>query len=194
MALRRKRYDVRSVTLGDTLTIDTPEQLKALSHRLRLRVLDLLSESDDAMTNRELAQRLSVDPGQLHFHVRMLLAAGLIERAPGPDGREKPYRAVASSIRVAPELLGTSAAMDAQRAMLDEVTRGYAQHADDGRWRSAQITARVPTERLRDCVDRFLEELSRSDDAAADELVVTVIAHPHVAESELTAEPGSGSS
>ena len=48
------------------------------------------------MTNRELAQKLGVDPGHLHFHVKMLLRAGLIERAEGGRGREKPYRAVAS--------------------------------------------------------------------------------------------------
>jgi DNA-binding transcriptional ArsR family regulator len=58
------------------LTIDKPEQLKALGHPLRLRVLELLGENDETLTNRELAQRLAVDPGHLHFHVRTLLKAG----------------------------------------------------------------------------------------------------------------------
>src|SRR5689334_24306887 len=63
----------------DVLILDQPEQLKALGHPLRLRVLEMLGTSgEDAITNRELANKLGVDPGHLHFHVRMLLRAGLI--------------------------------------------------------------------------------------------------------------------
>ena len=91
---------------SDVLTIERAEQLKALGHPLRLRVLEMLGgQGDRPLTNRELAQRLGVDPGHLHFHVKMLLRAGLIERAEGGKGREKPYRAVATTVRVAPQLL-----------------------------------------------------------------------------------------
>ena len=83
----------------DVLTLDKPEQLKALGHPLRLRVLETLGAKDtEHMTNRELAGRLGVDPGHLHFHVRMLLRAGLIELAESGQGREKPYRAVARTV------------------------------------------------------------------------------------------------
>src|SRR5215218_10870953 len=87
----------------DALTIERPEQLKALGHPLRLKVLQVLGESDRPLTNRELAARLSVDPGHLHFHVRMLHRAGLIELAES-DGREKPYRPVAKHLKVGPEI------------------------------------------------------------------------------------------
>src|ERR1044071_7502138 len=87
----------------DELTIERPEQLKALGHPLPLKVLQVLSESDEPLTNRELAARLSVDPGHLHFHVRMLHRAGLIELAEAA-GREKPYRAVAKHLKVGPEI------------------------------------------------------------------------------------------
>src|SRR6267378_2897731 len=91
---------------SDVLMIERAEQLKALGHPLRLRVLEMLGgEGEKPLTNRELAQRLGVDPGHLHFHVRMLLRAGIIERAQGGKGREKPYRAVATTMRVAPQLL-----------------------------------------------------------------------------------------
>ena len=93
--------------MQDTLILDKPEQLKALGHPLRVRVLEMLGQDAEwQLTNRELAQRLGVDPGHLHFHVRMLLRAGLIELAGAEGrGREKPYRAVARVFRVAPELL-----------------------------------------------------------------------------------------
>src|SRR5512132_2782234 len=77
----------------EVLTIDKPEQLKALGHPLRLRVLETLGESDTPMSNRDLAQKLGVDPGHLHLHARMLLRAGLIEQVASAKGREKPYRA-----------------------------------------------------------------------------------------------------
>ena len=69
--------------MRETLTVDRPEQLKALGHPLRLRVLEELGSKTESLTNRELAQRLGVDPGHLHFHVRMLQKAGLIELADG---------------------------------------------------------------------------------------------------------------
>ena len=89
---------------SDVFTIERAEQLKALGHPLRLRVLEMLGdESGEPLTNRRgSAEKLDVDPGHLHFHVRMLLRAGLIERAEGGKGREKPYRAVASTVPSAP--------------------------------------------------------------------------------------------
>src|SRR5256885_14872378 len=117
--------------LLDVFTIDRPEQLKALGHPLRLRVLEMLGQSEEtSLTNRELAQRLGVDPGHLHFHVRMLLKAGLIELVDnGARGREKPYRAVARTFRVAPELLASGGARDLPAAMIDHVPRAHAAHS-----------------------------------------------------------------
>src|SRR3954447_14887176 len=90
----------------DVVTIERPEQLKALGHPLRLRVLELLGDEGVPLTNRELANRLGVDPCHLHFHVRMLLQAALIELVTdAPTRREKPYRAVAHTVHVAPELI-----------------------------------------------------------------------------------------
>src|SRR4029078_3192331 len=87
----------------DVLTLDKPEQLKALGHPLRLRVLETLGAKDtEQMTNPGVGGRLGVDPGHLHFHVRMLLRAGLIELAESRQGREKPYRAGARPRRAAP--------------------------------------------------------------------------------------------
>ena len=84
----------------DVLEVERPEQLKALGHPLRLKVLQVLGESEKPLTNRELAASLSVDPGHLHFHVRMLHRAELIELA-DVAGREKPYRPVAKHFVVA---------------------------------------------------------------------------------------------
>jgi DNA-binding transcriptional ArsR family regulator len=167
--------------MQDVLTVDRTDQLKALGHPLRLRVLEVLGETEEELTNRELAARLAVDPGHLHFHVRMLLRAGLIERAENGGGREKPYRAVALHIRVAPELIATGAANDARGAMLEEVQRSWKTYASEGRFRSAKLTIRMDPDRVREVWETFVAEATKLEDPEFEPLLITVFSHPHPA-------------
>ena len=165
--------------LLDVLTLDKPEQLKALGHPLRLRVLETLGATDtEHMTNRELAGRLGVDPGHLHFHVRMLLRAGLIELAEAGQGREKPYRAVARTVRVAPALLKAEATSDLRAAMLDEVQRGWAEHGPAGTFRSARVTARIPAEFALQLIEELVERAREAEDPSLEALIITTVLHP----------------
>ena len=167
------------------LVIDKPEQLKALGHPLRVRILEMLGgegEADWQLTNRELAQRLGVDPGHLHFHVRMLLKAGLIELADSErKGREKPYRAVAKVFRVAPELLAAGGARDLQAAMIDQVQRAYAVYSEGGQFRGAQLELRLPLARAVEVMGAFLEAARDMEDDGAEQIVLTMFAHPPAA-------------
>ena len=171
--------------MQETLVIDRPEQLKALGHPLRVRVLEMLGgeeESDWQLTNRELAQRLGVDPGHLHFHVRMLLKAGLIELADAErKGREKPYRAVAKVFRVAPELLAAGGARDLQAAMIDQVQRAHAHYSGEGRFRGAQLELRLPLERALEVMGAFMQAARDMEDEGAEQIVLTMFAHPPAA-------------
>jgi DNA-binding transcriptional ArsR family regulator len=162
----------------ETLTVDRPDQLKALGHPLRLRVLEELGARTESLTNRELAQRLGVDPGHLHFHVRMLHRAGLIERAEGGQRREKPYRTAAKAIRVAPELTSAGLSGGLHAAMLDEVQTAFAKFADQGRFRGAQVTVRLSIETARELLREFNTNLDEAEDAREDALVVTTFFHP----------------
>jgi DNA-binding transcriptional ArsR family regulator len=166
----------------ETLVIDKPEQLKALGHPLRVRVLEMLGgegEADWQLTNRELAQRLGVDPGHLHFHVRMLLKAGLIELADSSGkGREKPYRAVAKVFKVAPELLAAGGARDLQAAMIDQVQRAHTLYSTEGRFRGAQLELKLPLERALEIMGAFLEAARNMEDEGAEQIVLTLFAHP----------------
>jgi len=166
--------------MQDTLVLDKPEQLKALGHPLRVRVLEMLGQEGEwQLTNRELAQRLGVDPGHLHFHVRMLLKAGLIELADtNGRGREKPYRAVAKVFRVAPELLAAGGARDIQAAMIDQVQRAHGVYSSEGVFRSAQLEVKLTIERALELMTSFLEAARDLEDPAADKIVLTMFAHP----------------
>jgi predicted transcriptional regulator len=173
----------KAPTPPDVLTLEQPEQLKALGHPLRLRVLEMLGgEADEALTNRELAQRLEVDPGHLHFHVRTLLKVGLIQRVEGGHGREKPYRAVANTIRVAPELLTSpGATSDVHEAILDEVNAGWAKFGPQGKFRSAQVTVRIAPEKVRDLWEMMSDRIDELEDPGQDPIVITLVFHPHTA-------------
>jgi len=158
--------------LLDVFTIDRPEQLKALGHPLRLRVLEMLGQSEEgSLTNRELAQRLGVDPGHLHFHVRMLLRAGLIDLADGGKGREKPYRAVARTVRVG---LGT----DVRASMLDDLQRAWDAFGGSGKFRITQTTVRIPAERALRLIEEIAEGIRDEETDDAEPLVVTAFMHP----------------
>jgi DNA-binding transcriptional ArsR family regulator len=166
--------------LQDTLVLDKPEQLKALGHPLRVRVLEMLGQEGDwQLTNRELAQRLGVDPGHLHFHVRMLLKAGLIELSDeNGRGREKPYRAVAKIFRVAPELLAAGGARDLQAAMIDQVQRAHVLYSSDGGFRGAQLEVKLSVDRATELMAAFMAAARDLEDDDVDKVVLTMFAHP----------------
>jgi predicted ArsR family transcriptional regulator len=72
----------------------TPEELKALGHPTRWRILRLCLEP---RTNQELADRLGLAPATTLRHVRALEATGFLEALPVRHGErgalERPYRA-----------------------------------------------------------------------------------------------------
>ena len=165
--------------MKELVVLDRPEQLKALGHPLRVRALEMLgADSDGELTNRELAQRLGVDPGHLHFHVRMLLRAGLIELVEREKGREKPYRAVAKTFRVSPELLAAGHASDIQAAILEEVQRGLATHGPGGKFRSAQLELRLDLAQALELMMSLMDRAREAEDDGAEQIVITAFAHP----------------
>lgn len=159
------------------LEVDRPEQLKALAHPLRLKVLQALGEAGTPLTNRELAVRLGVDPGHLHFHVRMLARAGLIEPVEG-RGREKPYRAAAAHLRIGPEMRAAGLASEVQEAQLRELQRAFERLAPGGDFRTVQVHAKVELERLRAIFQELIGRLTEAEEDDQPLQTVLVAFHP----------------
>lgn len=169
--------DHTDTSTRDVLEIHAPEQLKALGHPLRLKVLQVLGDSDVPLTNRDLAERLSVDPGHLHFHVRMLHKAGLIELAQG-SGREKPYRTVAKHVKVGPEIRAAGLASELQAAQLREMRRGFDLFAAKGDFRSVQVHTKLDIETIRSLVNELVDKLTDLEDESQPAHTITIAAHP----------------
>ncbi|MEY2446313.1 MAG: hypothetical protein QOE00_2893 [Ilumatobacteraceae bacterium] len=69
-------YDL-GYELEATIAADTPARLKAVGHRLRALILDLVLER--AMTVSELAERVGKPRGTVAHHVDVLVDAGLLK-------------------------------------------------------------------------------------------------------------------
>ncbi|MFF1574625.1 ArsR/SmtB family transcription factor [Leifsonia sp. NPDC058292] len=72
----------------------TVKETKAMSHPIRVRMVRLCGQYE--LTNKQLADRLGIDPGTAHYHVKQLVDAGFLESVPARTGQsgalEKPYR------------------------------------------------------------------------------------------------------
>lgn len=112
--------------MRDELVLETPEQMRALAHPLRQRILNLVT--DAPYTNKQLATILHVSPPRLHFHVRELLSAGMIEIvAEQPKGGviEKYYRAVARVLRLSANARQVVSGEELMETTLDAVRQEF---------------------------------------------------------------------
>jgi hypothetical protein len=131
--------------MRDELILSTPSQVRALAHPLRQRILGLVT--DQALTNKQVAEALGQAPGKTHFHFRQLAETGLIElvdQRPVRGVLEKYYRAVARTVRLAPEMGGV--AFDGSDDDLAAATLRAA--SDDFRLASAHFAGAPPRTRI----------------------------------------------
>ncbi len=101
--------------------------LRALSHPLRVRLVELLAR-EGPLTATESAAELGTTPANCSFHLRLLARHGFVEEAEGGVGRQRPWRLVEQETRIVSRDLDQDG-LTALRA-LDElrwVRRGHQQ-------------------------------------------------------------------
>lgn len=102
----------------------THAEARALAHPLRLRIIRLCL--DEALTNREIADRLGMQPATVLHHVRTLVRTGFMvaeaERRGRRGAREIPYRSTRKSwtLSFPPDAGGNVAVLEAAAAELVE--------------------------------------------------------------------------
>lgn len=86
------------MSTGDSIT-PSPQQLRALTHPVRLRMLGIL-RTEGPTTATALAQRLGLNTGATSYHLRQLAAHGFIVDAESlGTGRERWWQAAHASTR-----------------------------------------------------------------------------------------------
>lgn len=77
----------------DVRELVDPRQLRALSHPLRMQIIELLGRSDDPLTATQLGDRIGESSASMSYHLRQLARYGFVEEAPeAGTGRERPWR------------------------------------------------------------------------------------------------------
>lgn len=83
--------------------VPSAEQLRALTHPLRVRLLGLL-RADGPQTSADLARRTGLNTGATSYHLRMLAQYGFIEDAPElSHGRKRYWRARHAVTEIPPD-------------------------------------------------------------------------------------------
>lgn len=78
-------------------TVEDPLALRALAHPVRLKLVQLVGRVG-RITGTEAARQLGISQALASHHLRQLAKYGFIERAPGEDGRGRPWRVTSTSM------------------------------------------------------------------------------------------------
>lgn len=117
-------------------TVNDPEKLRAITHPLRLELLDFLRNVGEG-TATECAAHTGESVASCSFHLRQLAKYGFIEPAQR-RGREKPWKPLATGMHALPdsdvpgswEAVGALAAVNIQREMQRVLSNGQVLFSD----------------------------------------------------------------
>ena len=101
--------------------LSSATELRALSHPIRLALLELLEE-EGPLTATRAGERLGESPANASFHLRTLARYGYVEEAVGGTGRQRPWQVVERATKIDGDELGPEArlAADALLQLLRE--------------------------------------------------------------------------
>lgn len=120
----------------DRTIVPTSDQLRGLSHPIRIKLLGLL-RMDGPQTSADLARVTGLNTGATSYHLRQLAQHGFVEDAPGiGTGRERHWRARHRGTETAAPVQhpGEGSSLDDQNAFRQTVvtwTTGVVQAAND---------------------------------------------------------------
>jgi DNA-binding transcriptional ArsR family regulator len=141
-----------------------PQAIRALSHPLRLRLIEVLGTREQA-TATECARVTGESVASCSFHLRQLEKYGFVERGE-QVGREKPWRAVSYRQAVDASVLdddGRRAALAFEHAFVEweasRVRERLSRPAPDG-WEGTQTSSGSTTWMTREELDRLNADLA----------------------------------
>lgn len=125
--------------------LTSPADLQALSHPLRLSLLDRLAAEGPA-TASDLGRRLGESPANVSWHLRYLSKHNFVRQAKGP-GRTRPWRYVGQSLspfQAGDDTPVSTAVADVVHEREFQLLRAAsrAQNLEDDAWRAATSVVR----------------------------------------------------
>lgn len=134
----------------DEHRLSSATELRALSHPIRLALMELLEE-EGPLTATRAGERLGESPANASFHLRTLARYGYVEEAAGGTGRQRPWQVVDRATKIDGDDLGPEArlAADALLQLIRERDlqrlRSYGATRDDypKEWRDAAHEMRL---------------------------------------------------
>jgi|tagenome__1003787_1003787.scaffolds.fasta_scaffold20921546_2 predicted ArsR family transcriptional regulator len=174
----------------------TPQQLRALTHPVRLRMLGIL-RTEGPTTATALANRLGLNTGATSYHLRQLAQHGfIVDDAERGNGRERWWRAAHASTRTSLEKYPDPADKEALDAYLQTVVVVYTQMLQQAieerstlsdEWRNASTMSDwrcrlnpEQAERLINTVSDLIEEFEKAEELPVDDpggVAYTVMFH-----------------
>ncbi|MEU1598858.1 helix-turn-helix domain-containing protein [Streptomyces sp. NPDC005708] len=106
-----------------TTQLTDPRALRAYAHPTRMRLVGLL-RTEGPFTATRAAELTGESVASCSYHLRMLAKYGLVEVAPGGQGREKPWRATARFTQW-PNYSDDPAVAEASKALETAVAERY---------------------------------------------------------------------
>jgi DNA-binding transcriptional ArsR family regulator len=148
-----------------------PKAMRALAHPVRMALLELL-RAHQTLTATQAGELLGESPANCAFHLRTLAKYGFVQEAGGGRGRERPWRAGTTRIRLRSEQADPQAAIAAQalgemwrERWLERARRAFAVPPPPGWKREATISqVYLTAEELNEIGDAVIEIISRHED------------------------------
>jgi len=124
------------VAVKKQVVISDPRAIRALAHPARQVVIDELYNGR-VLTATECAELAGLTPSAMSYHLRALERWGILERAEASaDGRERPWRAPARSLKIESKSTATGrvAGQTIMRASMDRMLQQFEELPDDDPW------------------------------------------------------------
>jgi DNA-binding transcriptional ArsR family regulator len=95
----------------DAVELTDARAIRAIAHPARLVVIDRLYDGGQPLTATQAAGLAGISASAMSYHLRALERFGIVRRAEGGDGRERPWVRAAKDLRIRPSAPGTSKAL-----------------------------------------------------------------------------------
>ena len=102
--------------------------MRALSHPVRLALLEVLTLEGEPLTATEAGERIGESPTTCSFHLRQLAKYGFVEEAGGGRGRARPWRIKELGFSIDSETLSPAGHAAAETLLGAALTRQLERH------------------------------------------------------------------